>query len=195
MEGKGESEQRHTHFVVRRKVYDLLWAGARTFHRYLCMLKLNLMRLRLADDGIAEFLICIEGSKPIRAPACAAMSRSSPRNSMLASSHEAICQPAMMANARTASPRINLTLPMTIPVISPTNSLPTPHFSGSLRNRRGSVGPLKHNVRGCGFFADIGHSQDARRVPGSRGARNVPYFLAAEREDRVWFRHYIAGKR
>jgi len=64
VEREGKSRQRHTRFVVRRKIYDLRWAGARAFHCHLRRFKLNLMGLGFADDGVTEFLICIEREQP-----------------------------------------------------------------------------------------------------------------------------------
>src|SRR5437899_8344797 len=58
-------------------------------------------RLRRSSSVVGEL-------KPIRAAISAAISRKSLWNSRLANSHEAICQPAMRANPRTANPRMIL---------------------------------------------------------------------------------------
>src|SRR5256885_17267527 len=58
-------------------------------------------------------------------------------------------------------------------------------------NHGGSANPLKHGSRDGGFFADVRHAEDARRVPGSCGPRDVAYFFAVQREGRFCFGRYI----
>src|SRR5437667_11710236 len=55
-------------------------------------------------------------------------------------------------------------------------------FSTLLDDRRGSAGPLQHSVRRGGFFADVRHSEDARRVPGPGRERVVTYFVPIQRQ-------------
>ena len=64
VEVERESGHRHVHFVVRRKVYDLLWGRTRTFDCHLLRFKLNLMSFGCADDCVTELLIRIEGIQP-----------------------------------------------------------------------------------------------------------------------------------
>jgi hypothetical protein len=113
VESKRKSRQLYAHFIVRRKVDDRRFVGAGALHCHLLRFKLNLMLFGFADDRPAEILIRTLRSQPIRLPTCAARSRISPRSSMLASSHEAIRQPATPANARTANPRMSFTFPIT----------------------------------------------------------------------------------
>src|SRR5258708_17835672 len=63
-----------------------------------------------------------------------------------------------------------------------------------LHDRRGSAAALQHSARRGGFFADIAHSNDARRVPAARGARDVADFFAVQRQRCAPFRHNLAGK-
>src|ERR1700674_4724502 len=57
VESKRESEPLYAHLVVRRKVYDRLFASTSALHCDLLRFKLNLMLLGFADDRAAEILI------------------------------------------------------------------------------------------------------------------------------------------
>src|SRR5260370_5243279 len=63
-----------------------------------------------------------------------------------------------------------------------------------LHDRRCSAAAMQHSARRGGFFADIAHSNDARRVPAARGARDVADFFAVQRQRCAPFRHNLAGK-
>src|SRR5260370_26873212 len=58
----------------------------------------------------------------------------------------------------------------------------------------GAVSTLQNSFRRCGFFAGVAHSDDARRVPGPRRARDVAHFFAAQRKERVRLGHGVAGE-
>src|SRR5713226_5506495 len=60
-----------------------------------------------------------------------------------------------------------------------------------LNDRRFSAGPLQHGSRWVRFFADVTHSEDARRVrvPGSCGAGDVAHFFSVEGEGRFGLGH------
>src|SRR5258708_37193805 len=63
-----------------------------------------------------------------------------------------------------------------------------------LHDRRCSAAALQHSARRGGFFADIAHSNDARRFPAARGARDVADFFAVQRQRCAPLRHNLAGK-
>src|SRR5260370_26566035 len=63
-----------------------------------------------------------------------------------------------------------------------------------LHDRRCSAAALQHSARRGGFFADIAHSNDARRGPAAPGARDVADFFALQRQRSAPVRHNLAGK-
>src|SRR6266704_3920678 len=71
-----------------------------------------------------------------------------------------------------------------------------PHDSplALLHDRGCAVGPQKRGSRRGRFFANVSHAEDARRIPGTRCARDVAHFFAVESERRGCFRHNVAGK-
>jgi hydroxyacylglutathione hydrolase len=70
-----------------------------------------------------------------------------------------------------------------------------PDFATLLpHDRRCRATTLQHGTRGVCFFPDVGHSNDARRVPGSRGSRDVADFSSIERQGRFRLGHGVAGE-
>src|SRR6266851_845682 len=71
----------------------------------------------------------------------------------------------------------------------------SPYFAASLaKDSCSAVGTMQRSSGCRGFFAGVAHSEDARRVPGSCGSRDVADFFAVEREGRFRLGDNIAGK-
>src|SRR6266852_5768075 len=80
--------------------------------------------------------------------------------------------------------------------LSPYLLTSSPHYlvTSLLHDRRCSARPLQHGSRRVGFFADIAHSNDARRVPGPCRSRHVAHFFSVESQERFRFGDDVAGK-
>src|SRR6266852_5233020 len=72
----------------------------------------------------------------------------------------------------------------------------SPYLAASLaKDSCSAVGTMQHSSGCRGFFAGVAHPEDAGRVPGSCGSRDVADFFAVEGEGRFRFGDGVAGKR
>src|SRR5215467_13296490 len=55
--------------------------------------------------------------------------------------------------------------------------------------------PLQRGSRGFRFFADVAHTNDARRIPNASGAGDLAGLLAVRRQRRARLRNLVAGEK